>query len=59
MFLREILAKNLSGREALELAQHYLSLDNRQETVSRRRSISLNPEDIELKENWKIFYKLQ
>ena len=50
VFLREILAKNLSGREALELAQHYLSLDNRQETVSRRRSISLNPEDIELKE---------
>jgi len=48
IFLREILAKNLSGRESLELAQHYLN--KKQESIVRRRKVSLSPEDIELKE---------
>jgi len=50
IFLREILARNLSGRESLELAQHYLRLDQKQEPSLRRRNISLDPADLELKE---------
>ena len=49
-FLREILAKNLSGRETLELAQHYLNLNKRQDSPARRRNLSLDPQDLELKE---------
>lgn len=53
LFLLEILSKNLSGRESLELAQHYLqnnSSNNKKETLSRRRNVSLDPEDLEAKE---------
>lgn len=50
VFLREILAKNLSGREALELAQHYLNLNKKQDSSVRRRNLSLDPQDLELKE---------
>jgi ParB family chromosome partitioning protein len=50
VFLREILAKNLSGRETLELAQHYLNLNKRQDLPARRRNLSLDPQDLELKE---------
>ena len=46
-FLKEILARNLSGREALELAQRLLGS---KEKASRRRNISLDPQDLELKE---------
>jgi ParB family chromosome partitioning protein len=46
-FLKEILARNLSGREALELAQRLL---NPKETTTRRRNISLDPQDLEIKE---------
>lgn len=53
LFLQEILSKSLSGRESLELAQHYLQnnlSDNKKETLSRRRNVSLDPEDLEVKE---------
>lgn len=50
IFLREILAKNLSGREALELAQHYLNLNTKKDSTRRRRNLSLDPQDLELKE---------
>ncbi|MFA5360808.1 MAG: ParB/RepB/Spo0J family partition protein, partial [Candidatus Paceibacterota bacterium] len=50
IFLREILARNLSGRESLELAQHYLHLNQKQSLEMRRRNISLDPQDLELKE---------
>ncbi|MGE4554658.1 MAG: ParB/RepB/Spo0J family partition protein [Candidatus Paceibacterota bacterium] len=46
-FLKEILAKNLSGREALEIAQH---LTSSKEKASRRKNISLEPQDLEIKE---------
>lgn len=46
-FLKEIFARNLSGREALELAQR---LVGEKEKPSRRRNISLEPEDLEIKE---------
>lgn len=53
LFLNEILTKGLSGREALDLAQHYLQGHaGRQnaDVASRRRNVSLDPEDMEVKE---------
>ena len=58
LFLQEILSKSLSGRESLELAQHYLQnnlSDNKKETLSRRRNVSLDPEDLEMKERLEDF----
>jgi len=58
LFLNEIFSKNLSGRESLELAQHYLQnnfSNNKKETLSRRRNVSLEPEDLELKERLEDF----
>jgi len=58
LFLHEILAKNLSGRESLELAQHYLQnnlSNNKKEALSRRRNVSLDPEDLEVKEKLEDF----
>ena len=58
LFLQEILSKNLSGRESLELAQHYLQdnlSNNKKETLSRRRNVSLDPEDLEVKEKLEDF----
>jgi ParB family chromosome partitioning protein len=58
LFLNEIFSKNLSGRESLELAQHYLKNDfsgNKKETLSRRRNVSLEPEDLEVKEKLEDF----
>jgi len=57
-FLQEILSKSLSGRESLELAQHYLQnnlSNNKKETLSRRRNVSLEPEDLEVKERLEDF----
>ncbi len=58
LFLQEILSKSLSGRESLELAQHYLQnnfSNNKKETLSRRRNVSLDPEDLEVKERLEDF----
>ena len=58
LFLQEILSKSLSGRESLELAQHYLQNNlnnNKRETLSRRRNVSLDPEDLEVKEKLEDF----
>ena len=58
LFLNEIFSKNLSGRESLELAQHYLQnnfSNNKKETLSRRRNVSLEPEDLEVKERLEDF----
>ena len=58
LFLQEILSKSLSGRESLELAQHYLQnnlSNNKKETLFRRRNVSLEPEDLEIKERLEDF----
>jgi len=58
LFLQEVLSKSLSGRESLELAQHYLQnnlSNNKKETLSRRRNVSLAPEDLEVKEKLEDF----
>jgi len=57
-FLREILAKNLSGREALLLAQKYLQFTSPKKRISRRKSVSLDPQDIERKEKLENFFQL-
>ena len=49
-FLKEILAKQLSGREALLIAQKYLRLSPSSHSSKPRRSISLDPIDMEWKE---------
>ena len=48
VFLKEILAKKLSGREAWELAQNYLRV-NKKSSVVRKRT-SLDPQDLQWKE---------
>ncbi|MGB9680672.1 MAG: ParB/RepB/Spo0J family partition protein [Minisyncoccia bacterium] len=54
-FLKEILARNLSGREALELSQRLL---DQKEKPSRRRNISLEPEDLEIKEKLEEVFEM-
>ncbi len=57
MFLREILAKNLSGREAMELAQHYLrtSFENRPQKT-RIQEKNLDSESLEIKEKLEEYF---
>ena len=55
-FTKEILAKNLSGREAWELAQHYLkSLTNQSETKTKRQKAIFDPQTLEIKEKLENF----
>lgn len=57
LFLKEILAKNLSGREAMELAQHYLntSLETKK-SFNRLKENNLEPETLELKEKLENYF---
>jgi len=55
-FLREILVKNLSGREALLLAQKYLQFTSHKNNTSRRRNVSMDPQDLEWKEKLEEFF---
>ncbi|MDD4999295.1 MAG: ParB/RepB/Spo0J family partition protein [Candidatus Paceibacterota bacterium] len=54
-FLKEILAKNLSGREAFDLARHYLGSEGKKDVSPRRKNVSLNPEDLEWREKLEGF----
>ncbi|MGB9726732.1 MAG: ParB/RepB/Spo0J family partition protein [Minisyncoccia bacterium] len=58
LFLKEILAKNLSGREAMELAQHYLnsSLESKRSLKNRLKENNLEPETLELKEKLENYF---
>jgi ParB family chromosome partitioning protein len=49
-FYKEILAKNLSGREAMELAQRYIASENPEASKEQRRNVSYDPQDLEWKE---------
>ena len=59
-FLKEILVRQLSGRESLILAQKYLRLhpSSRNSHIKPRRSISLTPEDIEWKEKLENLFQV-
>ena len=50
LFYKEILAKNLSGREAMELAQRYIASENSEVSKEQRRNVSYDPQDLEWKE---------
>lgn len=55
-FTKEILAKNLSGREAWELAQHYLKLlTNQSESKNKRQRAIFDPQTLEWKEKLENF----
>lgn len=60
-FFKEILAKNLSGREAMDLAQHYLGLENKTKSpavMSRRQNFSTDPQDLEWKEKLEEYFQM-
>jgi len=60
-FFKEILAKNLSGREAMDLAQHYLGLENKTKSpavTSRRQNFSTDPQDLEWKEKLEEYFQM-
>jgi len=50
LFYKEVLVKNLSGREAQELAQKYLMINKDSNSQARRKSVSLDPLDLERRE---------
>lgn len=50
LFFKEILAKNLSGREAMELAQRYTNIQNNNGNQEHRKNVSYDPQDLEWKE---------
>ena len=57
-FLKEILAKQLSGREAILLAQKYLRLSPSSHNNRARRSVSLDPIDMEWKEKLEDLFQV-
>ncbi len=59
IFLKEILAKNLTGREAIELAQHYLNaIASKNNYKSRSKESNLEPEVLEFKEKLESFLQM-
>ena len=60
LFFKEILSKNLSGREALDLAQRYLQLEGRPQAIisKRRPNLSIDPQDIEWKEKLEEYFQM-
>ena len=59
IFLKEILAKNLTGREAIELAQHYLNtIAPKNDYRPRPKESNLEPEVLEFKEKLENFLQM-
>lgn len=60
LFFREILAKNLSGREAIDFAQRYLHLEGGADDLGRRKrqNLSLDPQDLEWKEKLEEYFQM-
>ena len=60
LFFKEILSKKLSGREALDLAQRYLQLENRPQSLitKRRPNLSIDPQDMEWKEKLEEYFQM-
>jgi ParB family chromosome partitioning protein len=60
LFFKEIVAKNLSGREAIDLAQRYLTLDGKTNNFSprRRQNLSTDPQDLEWKEKLEEYFQM-
>jgi len=61
LFFKEILSKNLSGREAMDLAQRYLTLEgktNNPPAGGRRQNLSTDPQDLEWKEKLEEYFQM-
>ena len=60
LFFKEIISKNLSGREAMDLAQRYLTLDGKTNNFSqkRRQNLSADPQDLEWKEKLEEYFQM-
>ena len=60
LFFKEIISKNLSGREAMDFAQRYLTLDGKTNNVSqkRRQNFSADPQDLEWKEKLEEYFQM-
>ncbi len=60
LFFKEIISKNLSGREAMDFAQRYLNLEGKINNFSqkRRQNISLDPQDLEWKEKLEEYFQM-
>lgn len=59
ILFKEILAKNLSGREAMDLAQKYLQTSGQTSNkVLRRQNVSNDPQDLEWKEKLEEFFQM-
>lgn len=60
LFFKEILSKNLSGREAMDLAQRYLQLEGKTNNFSqkRRQNLSVDPQDLEWKEKLEEYFQM-
>jgi len=60
LFFKEILSKNLSGREAMDLAQRYLTLEGKTNNFSqkRRQNLSTDPQDLEWKEKLEEYFQM-
>ncbi len=61
LFFKEIISKNLSGREAMDLAQRYLTLEGKTNNPSaggRRQNLSTDPQDLEWKEKLEEYFQM-
>ena len=60
LFFKEIISKNLSGREAMDFAQRYLTLDGKTNNFSqkRRQNLSADPQDLEWKEKLEEYFQM-
>ena len=61
LFFKEIISKNLSGREAMDLAQRYLTLEgktNNPPAGGRRQNLSTDPQDLEWKEKLEEYFQM-
>jgi ParB family chromosome partitioning protein len=60
LFFKEIISKNLSGREAMDFAQRYLTLEGKTNNFSqkRRQNLSVDPQDLEWKEKLEEYFQM-
>jgi len=60
LFFKEIISKDLSGREAMDFAQRYLNLEGKTNNFSprRRQNLSTDPQDLEWKEKLEEYFQM-
>jgi ParB family chromosome partitioning protein len=60
LFFKEIISKSLSGREAMDFAQRYLTLEGKTNNFSqkRRQNLSADPQDLEWKEKLEEYFQM-